>query len=386
MLIAYREICANSCSQKRPDQNDVAKMILICCAALLLAVPANAQGTHFLPGKLAVLRAGDGLIDLQLKQSPIFVDQFDTNALNATPSFSVRIPTNGPNAFFINGHAASEGNLSRSTDHKLLTFGGYGGTDLLKIEGTASRLEELKHGICTVDGSGATHTYLYPAGVAGAKVNPRGVVTDGTNNFWGCGNAKSTYYYNPAEQREPVRFESLPSSRAIKIINGILYVSLNAADAQVLDRQAGLYRFQPASLPRKSDAAINLVVPSGPLYKKVVGFDMSPDGKTAYLADTSAGVQKYVHSGETWKLAYNFSIPQNIPQALNNSAGCFALVVDFGGSAPVIYATTTEGYGNSVNSNRVVRIVDTNATAVVTTLVQAGSTNIAYRGIDFTPN
>jgi len=38
-----------------------------------------------------------------------------------------------------------------------------------------------------------------------------------------------------------------------------------------------------------------------------------------------------------------------------------------------------------VNSNRLVRIVDTNSTALVTTLVQAGSTNVAFRGIDFTP-
>ena len=37
------------------------------------------------------------------------------------------------------------------------------------------------------------------------------------------------------------------------------------------------------------------------------------------------------------------------------------------------------------NSNRVVRIVDTNATAVITTIALAGSTNVVFRGIDFTP-
>jgi hypothetical protein len=30
--------------------------------------------------------------------------------------------------------------------------------------------------------------------------------------------------------------------------------------------------------------------------------------------------------------------------------------------------------------------VDTNSSATVTTLFQAGSTNIALRGVDFTPN
>jgi hypothetical protein len=59
--------------------------------------------------------------------------------------------------------------------------------------------------------------------------------------------------------------------------------------------------------------------------------------------------------------------------------------VDFSGAAPVIYATTTEGYGGTVNSNRVVRIVDTNVTAVVTTVAQATGDNIAFRGVDFTP-
>jgi len=70
---------------------------------------------------------------------------------------------------------------------------------------------------------------------------------------------------------------------------------------------------------------------------------------------------------------------------LNDAAGGFGLAVDFGGSAPIIYATTTEGYGNSVNSNRVIRIVDTNSAALVATLVQANSTNFAFRGITFTP-
>jgi hypothetical protein len=104
------------------------------------------------------------------------------------------------------------------------------------------------------------------------------------------------------------------------------------------------------------------------------------------MSDTVSGIQKYVKANGSWKLAYNFSMPQNIPKALNNAAGCFGLVADFSGPAPVIFATTTEGYDGCVNSNRVVRIVDTNAMAVVTTVVQAGSAKIAYRGIDFTPD
>ncbi len=345
----------------------------------------HAQGSSFLPHHLAVLRAGDGAIKLKLGQAPIFVDQFDPDILNTAPSFTVQIPTNGPNSFFFNGHAATEGNLTRSADGKLLAFAGYGGVALLHITGTASRLG-IQRGICTVDRSGTIHTFLYASDLTYSKVNPRGAATDGTNNFWGCGNAYGTFYYNPSDHSDPVRFGAFPISRAVKIINNVLYASLNAADGYVSDEPAGVYSFQPEALPRQTNTDVSLAVPAAAAYKKVVGFDLNPERNICYMSDTAAGIQKYVKSEGTWKFAYNFSIPQNIPPDLNNSAGCFGLAVDFNGPAPVIYATTTEGYGNSVNSNRVVRIVDTNSTAVVLTLVQAGSTNIAFRGLDFTPN
>ena len=77
----------------------------------------------------------------------------------------------------------------------------------------------------------------------------------------------------------------------------------------------------------------------------MTGFDVGPKGDVAYMSDTTAGIQKYVNSQGKWVFTYNFSIPQSIPKDLNNSAGCFGLTVDFSRPIPVIYATTTEGYG-----------------------------------------
>jgi len=365
--------------------SNLKKAFLSGIAVVLLAHAVNGQGGKFLPNHLAVLRAGDGTMSLDLRQAPIFIDQFDLNTSNTSPSFSLPIPTNGPDSFFFNGHAATEGNLTRSADHKLLVFAGYGGVNLLQINGTASRLG-LQHGICTVNGAGTIHTFLYPADNDYVKRNARGATTDGKNDFWGCGNANGTFYYNPSDGKGLVRFVEFPNSRAIKIINNTLYVSMNEADSFAGDDPEGIYSFLPVALPHDASAPVKLTIPSEPSYKKIVGFDINPAGNIAYVADTAAGVQKYVKTGESWKFAYNFSIPQSIPQDLNNAAGCFGLVVDFSRQAPVIYATTTEGYGGSVNSNRVVRIVDTNSAAAVTTLVQANSTNIAFRGIDFTPD
>ncbi len=364
------------------------KKIVLPMAAML-SIAVHAQNARFLPGHLAVLRAGDGVVNLRLKQAPIYVDQLDPNSFNPAPSFTVRIPTNGANSFFFNSHAATEGVLTRSADRRVLVFAGYGGVNLLEKPGVPSLLD-IQRGFCTVDAVGTLHTYLYQPSNPTEKMNPRGVATDGAGNFWGCGNPGGTLYLNPASGKGTVEFESVQNTRAMKIINQVLYATLNGADGTAVDKLAGIYRFVDKSgglvpLPRQADVSIELVVPATAPFTKNVGFDMSPDKNIAYMTDTVAGIQKYIKSGGAWKLACNFAIPQNIPAAENHATGCFGLVVDFSGAAPVIYATTTEGYGGSVNSNRVVRIVDTNATAVVTTVAQCMSTNMAFRGIDFTP-
>lgn len=360
--------------------------------ALFLAAAAggaNAQTSQFQPGQLAVLRAGDGQVPQQLKQAPLFLDQFDPKVFNAAPSATVAIPTNGANSFFFNSHAATEGLLTRSLDRRLLAFAGYGGVNLLERPGVPSLLD-IQRGFCTVDGAGAVHTFLYQAHDSAEKVNPRGVATDGTNQFWGCGNAGGTLYFRPGEGRGTLQFQPFQNSRAAKIINGVLFITLNGADGKAIDEPAGIYQFADNSgnvlpLPRQADATIDLVVPAVEPFTKIAGFDMNADKTIAYTADTAAGVQKYVKSGNAWKLAYHFAIPQNIPAAENHAAGCFGLVADFSGKDPVIYATTTEGYGGTVNSNRVVRIVDAGTNAVVSTVAQSPGANIVFRGIDFTP-
>lgn len=364
------------------------RALLTAVVAMLMALTAGAQ-EKFLPKHLAVLRAGDGVLDLHLKQSPVFIDQFAPGGFNDAPSFTVRIPTNGPDTLFFNGHAATEGMLTRSADGRFLAFAGYGGVSLLQSNGTPALLD-IERGFCTVDAAGSIHTMIYGKQGDEQKMNPRGVVTDGTGNFWGCGNAYGTVYYNPASAGQPMPFDAIPNSRAIEIINNTLYTTLNQPDGTASDLPAGIFSFadghgDPAPLPKSADATLVPVVQAQPPYNKIAGFDMNPDGTIAYTADTVAGIQKYVKTGGAWKFAYNFSIPQTIPASQNRGTGCFALAVDFSGPAPIIYATTTEGYGGGVNSNRVVQIVDTNAMATVMTLAQAGSTNIVYRGIAFTP-
>jgi hypothetical protein len=358
--------------------------------AVTLALPlVTIQAGPLPPRHLSVLRAGDGQLELKLKQSPIFIDQFVTGTLNKSPVSTAAIPTNGSSAFFFNGHAATEGILALSADHHLLSVAGYGGVNLLQSNGTPSLLS-IGRAFCTIDAAGAIHTTIYRGNSESLKMNPRGVVTDGSNNFWGCGNAFGTLYCNNASSSDSTVFSGIENSRAIRIIGNTLYVTLNGADGTAADIPAGIYSFQDstgnrAPLPRSADSRLKLEVTATDPYTKIAGFDMNPAGTIAYTADNMAGIQKYVKTNGAWSLAYNFSIPQTIPAKDNRGTGCFGVVVDFSGATPVIYATTTEGYNGGVNSNRVVQIVDTGANAAVTTLAQSPSDKIAYRGIDFAP-
>lgn len=360
-------------------------IILAVAAVMLTAGMARAQ---LLPNHLAVLRAGDGSVSLHLKQSPAFIDEFAPGSFNAGPVTSVAIPTNGADAFFFNGHAATEGMLSRSADGKLLVFAGYGGVNLLQHSGTPSQLD-IGRGLCTVDAAGKSQTLIDEDYAGTAKMNPRGAASDGAGHFWTCGNANGTAFYDAAAKKL-VKFTGVPDSRQVKIVNGALYATLNGPDAIFANTEAGIFSFEydgaVAALPEAVGTTLKLEIPVDKSYTKIAGFDLNQQGTIAYTAEVNKGVQKYVKADGAWKFAYNFAIPQNIPAAANTANGCFAVAVDFSGKSPIVYATTTEGYGGAVNSNRVVQIVDTGADAKVTTIAQANSVEIAYRGIDFTPS
>lgn len=371
-----------------------------------------AQPKSFHPGHLAVLRAGDGTADLATHQTPVFIDEYDAGAADqASPSFTVALPTTGTNALWINGNAPTEGGMARSADGSVLTVSGYCG-NLLSKKGTPSKLA-YDRGICVIAADASTRLAYSGSnwyGLSGGKTNPRGAVTDGTNNFWGCGSELGTLYYNAAGTT--VVIPSVASTRAIRIFNGTLFFSIMGSDGlagSTTGPAGGIYDFVDASgapvpLPNNNSVHISLAVPTPEPYNHVSGFVVNAPGNLAYTADEFSGIQKYVKTGNDWKLACSFYIPgYEGPHTgiLTNAAstqihaGCFGLAADFSGAHPVVFATTTEsiGYGTAnVNQNRLIRIDDTNNVttgAVVTnfgvTLARAAGTNISFRAIDFAP-
>jgi hypothetical protein len=393
---------------------------LTAAVAALITLNAHAQ---FTPGQLAVLQQGDGgfsrgtsaASDFANKQNPVYIDQFDPNALAGTngPSFQVAIPTNGADSSWLNGNAGTEGNLTRSGDRSVLAFSGYSGNILSLSPGTAPSNLAYDRSICVIDAAGNNHlAYRGGAwyGISTGKTNPRGVVTDGTNQFWGCGNGYGSIYYDANTSADPIQFQNITLTSAVKVRNNAVYTTVKGSESVNL-YPAGIYSFVDFYnnlVPYPNAASyLHLVVPATPPFTNCIGFDLDPSGTIAYVADNALGIQKYVNSGGSWSLACNFYIPgyydaTNFHRFQTNNVsgavqvGCFGLTVDWSGANPVIYATTSDSGWNSSNpyyGNRVIRIDDTNSvtggvtiTNPVVTIAIAPVTNLVYKCVDFTPD
>jgi hypothetical protein len=387
--------------------------------AALLAFDAHAQNTNlsFTPGKLAVLRAGDGIITIKTgRQHPAFIDEYDPAiAKQTSPISSLELPTNGANALFVNAHAGSEGQaMTRSADRRYLAVSGYCG-NLNSIPGTPSSAtnssgQGYNRGFGIVDAftnfnvtySSADWFGLQP-GIT--QNNPRGIATDGTNDFWGCGTIagtqnggfeeSGTLFWNGGDPSEVQTIVN--SAYFLRIISNVLYM---VCQNETGGAQAnGVYTFvdaynDPPGLPDLGGLLAydtNLFINFGATYSAVKTFDMNPAGTIAYAADNNYGVIKFVNSAGTWSSPYYFN-SNNIGSTNLPGTGCYGIVVDFSQTNPVIYATTTEeGDGANLCSNRLISIVDTGiapnpSNFVATTLAVAHGINEVFRGVDFTPD
>jgi hypothetical protein len=408
-------------------------VIIASGLAALLALDAQAQNTNlaFTPGKLAVYRGGDGILTIKTDRChPAFIDEYDPALTNqANPILSVELPTNGANALWFNAHAGSEGQgLTRSADRQYLTMTGYSGVigSISGLTGTPSSAtnsagQSYPRGFGVIDAF-TNYNLIYASdewygiqpGIT--QNNPRGIATDGSNDFWGCGTIAGTQtggafvetgtlYYGNNGIGGPFQVQNLVNSAySMKIISGVLYMVCQTGTGGA--QEAGVYNFidfsgavVPLDYAPGNEAKVlntNLFLPFGGTYANIVTFDMNPAGTVAYAADETYGIVKFVNSAGTWSSPYYFN-SNNIGSTSKTvnpkgATGCFGIAVDFSQTNPVIYATTTdEGDGANLCSNRLISVVDygTNpapTTLYAQTLAVANGTNECFRGVDFTPD
>ena len=313
----------------------------------------------FTTRNLAVVRIGDGSASLTPAGTPVFVDEYSTAGLLRQ---SIAIPATGSRALVNSGTASSEGALMRSPDGSLLCFAGYN-ADAGTVGIASTAASSIPRAAGTLN-AGGTFELSASTSTQFSGDNIRSAATDGANDFWAAGDSSGTYYLGTASAAATVQ-SALTSTRVISVLNGNLCFTVGSGMAR------GLYGF--SGLPVAAASATHLIDTGST--SSPFGFAVNAAGTVAYIADDSSvifggGIQKWTNNSGTWSLAYVLT---------NAGTGSRSFTVDFSGTNPVIYATTTESI-----TNRLVAITDTGSVASASTLATAAP-NTVFRGVAFAP-
>lgn len=319
-------------------------LILTASAAFVMLLDcANAQ---FASSNLLVLRVGDG--------TTLSNSGGALSLLEITRSGSVIQTINiGTNSLQVSGSATSEGQMSLSPDRSLLTIAGYvppfAGTGSLSGRTAAN----AARGFVTVDANGTVSSSTIVSNAYSGQ-NIRDGITINGSSFWfagGNGTGSGIMSYSGGQTNQL----STNNSRVLNVYNNDLYFSTGSGTQ-------GIYRI--AGTPTSSNAApvafLTGVTGQG---TSPYDFALSPDGNTIYVADSTAGIQKFTYSGSAWSLAYSFT----------NSGGGYGLFVDFGATNQIFWTSPTNVW----------TALDLGASAAGSSILTADA-NYAFRGLDAT--
>ena len=323
----------------------------------------NVLSAQFTNGNIVVLQAGDGTLTYTGNvASPAILQEFTPLG---NPTYSLALPT-GTAGITVTGNDITEGLITRSTDGHYIVIAGYNTTSGTAAPSTASA-SVVPRGIAKVNPVGSyslavTTNTFYSDNISGDGIGS--ATADGNGNVWGCGHVSgiTAFVYNGVTATTGSTILTSPPSqntRAVAVYNGQLYYSTGSVSH-------GL--FMVGTGTPTAPTTTSLVVALGSPYQ----FAFDPTGNTLYIADKTAGLQKWTFSSSTWTNVYTYTTTANAIKTIG-------LVADFSGVNPIIYATTANGAS-------LIAITDGGslATSTITTLATA-PVNTTFRGLAFSP-
>ncbi len=333
--------------------------ILLVLFTCLLS--AGYSQVAFTPGNLVVYRAGNGAAALSSATTAVFLDEYTPAGVLVQ---SVAVPTSGANRLTIAGSSGAEGLIALSPDGKYLILPGYDTIPgVAAIAGTTSA--NINRKLLRIDNALNYLAVLSSTAFSGGNI--RGGVTTGTD-YWASGSNQGINYLGTGASA--LVSNTVTNTRSIGVQNGQLYFSTGSGTTGVYAVGTGL----PITTGQTSVVVITTGTSST---ASPYAFSFNSTSDICYVADdrTTApigGVQKWTKSGSVWSLSYTLAV------GTSTGAGARGLIVDWSGTNPVIYATT------SATLPKIVKIIDAGASSVYTELATS-ATNTAFRGITFTP-
>ena len=335
----------------------------------LLAIGLFAAGAHaasFTTGNIVVSQYGDGVTALSSAAAPVAVLEYlPSTASQGSPVQTISIPSSGVGQLTGAGSSGTENYISRSADGTFLTFGGYdAAAGTASIAGTstntASRVVEK------VDVNGNYSRVVNGPNTMYSTANIRSVVSDGVN-YWMAGSAGGIWY--SAGGATPTQIGG-GNYRVARIFNGNLYFTSGSSAPGI-----GVWAY--SGLPTSLGAPTNSFIASG---GGPYDFAINPAGTLAYIANNSAGIEKWVYSGGSWTKKFAFGTANNL------TANPLALAVDFSGPNPVLYSTTGESSANTLRKiTDTSALTDTSDTTDQAIILATAPTLRVFRGVTFAP-
>jgi hypothetical protein len=340
-------------------------------AATLTPAPTASGGGRFMPGDVVVYRVGDGDVPLVNTGSPVFLDEF---APDGTLVQSVALPTTAAGAshqLIASGTAASEGQLTRSSDGRFLIVPGYA-SDLggaTSLSGSVAAEVPRTVGRVAADGTIDTTTALTDWSDAN---NARSATSTNGTDLW-VGGADGGVRYTAVGSTTSVQLSTDSKNiRAVAIFAGQLYMSTQKGSTIRIGAVG-------TGAPTTAGQAITNL-PGFPLTGLPEAFfladlDGTPGDDTLYVADDASGLQKFSLVGGTW-IANG-----TIGSGSDAYRGLTGAVTD---TTVTLYATRKGDTGGEL-----VRVVDASghdgAFSDSPVVLAAAAANQAFRGVALAP-
>ncbi len=333
---------------------------LVAAACCLLSLTVQAQ---FNPGTVVVYQVGDGLTYGTGVGAPVILKAFLPNVANqSTANATVNVPSTGAGRLVNAISANSEGFMTLSTDSTKLVLAGYD-TSAGFAAVTASTSLNVARAVDTVNVMGVVGRAV-ATNSAFSAATFRAATKGSGENYWATGSNSGVYYMGTSSMPIAVN-TSITNLRVIAAQNGNLYISTASSSG------TGLYKIsgQPTTTAT-STLLISMITGASPY-----GFSINSGETVAYIADdrttstSPGGIYRWTLSGTTWSATDTLKPGSQI--------GARGVTVDWSGSYPIVYATTTD--------NKLVRWVDSGNASHIYTVLATAPANTFFRSVALSP-
>lgn len=360
------------------------KLLRLNLILALLAMTFTSIGqVPLTPGNIVIYCAGDGTVDLSLASGnayPAFLREYTPTGV-LVQSIPLPIAVNGTNKICTMGGSTSHGGwVTRSRNGQYLVFTGYNG-----VPGTANITigNGLERVIGLIDYNAIINTSTALTDYAPSSRAHSAISTNGTD-LWAVGEGTTTFVrYATIGSTTSTDLTSVPPAAnfAVNITDGQLYTSTGSS-TNVRIGAIG------SGIPTTSGQAYNGLpgMPTtGQFYQfNFVDLDASVSGPDVlYIANASAGIQKYSLVGGVWTLNGTVGASTDAYRGLTTVVA---------GSNVIIYASRRGANTSTVAGGDVVTLTDASGyngvfsgTPTVFGTAPGAANTYSFRGIAIAP-